>query len=168
MEYHFTQHVTREDYIAFLMNHLKMNIFKPTNMIFFTIGIGYLAVAPFITGTQDFTFTLIGLVLVFIMIISIVFARYNAGKRYDKNAGNFDMSYSVDDTGFSYKVAGQKIETPWINFYSAAETEDYLYVFVSKDSGSVIVKRDVPNDAIEFIKSKLKEHVNSKKIKFLS
>ncbi|QMS85753.1 YcxB family protein [Candidatus Xianfuyuplasma coldseepsis] len=167
MEYHFNQHVTREDYIAFLMNHLRMNIFKPTNLIFFTIGIGYLAVAPFITGTQDFTFTFIGLGLVLVMILSILFARYNAGKRYDKNPGNFDMSYTVDDNGFSYNVSGQKIETPWMNFYSASETEDYLYVFVSKDSGSVIVKRDVPNDAIEFIKTKLQEHVNAKKINFL-
>lgn len=167
MEYHFTQHVSKEDYIAFLMNHLRMNIFKPANLAFFTIGIGYLAIAPFITGTENFTFTYIGIILVFVFILSIFLARYNAGKRYDKNAGKFDLSYTVDENGFSYKVSGQKMETKWMDFYSVAETKDYLYIFVSKDSGSVIVKRDISEEIIGFIKQQLASHLPKKRVRLL-
>jgi LPXTG-motif cell wall-anchored protein len=167
MEYKFTQHVTKEDYIAFLMNHLKMNIMRPFNMVLFIFGLGYLLLSPIITGTNNYAFTLIGLSLIFMMGVSVIFARRNAAKRYDKNQDMFDMTYLADEEGFSYLIGDEKVEKKWYDFYSASETEDYLYVFTSKDSGSVIVKREVPNEAIDFIREKLKKHVNAKRLKLM-
>lgn len=168
MEYQFKQHVTREDYIAFLMNHIKMNIVKPINVVFFVILLGYLIAAPFITGTGDFTFTYIGFGLVGVMGLTLLIARRNAGKRYDKNAEKFDMSYHVDETAFSYVIGEQKIEKKWIDFYSASEVDDYLYIFVSRDSGTVLVKRDIPDDAIRFIRKQIRAHVAPKRVKIFT
>lgn len=165
MEYNFHQHVTKEDYVAFFMNHLKMNILKPANVILFIFGFGYLAAAPFINGTNDFLFTYIGFGLLAFMLLSVVYARYNAAKRYDKNQGMFDMSYKINEEAFSFMVGDQPVEKKWMDFYSATETEDYLYIFVSKDNGTVLVKRDVPSDAIAFIRTQLRAHVNPKRIK---
>ena len=165
MEYQFSQHVTKEDYVAFLMNHLKMNIMRPFNLTLFVVGLGYLLLAPIITGSGDFTFTIIGLALIAVMVVSVFFARYNAGKRYDQNKDMFDMTYRANDEGFAYIIGKEAVDRKWIDFYSAAETEEYLYIFASKDSGSVLVKREVPADAIDFIRNKLKAHVNPKKLK---
>lgn len=165
MEYNFSQHVTKEDYVAFLMNHLKMNIMRPFNLGLFVVGLGYLLSAPIITGSGDYTFTVIGLALIGVMVLSVFFARYNAGKRYDKNQEMFDMTYRATEEGFSYVVGTQAVEKKWFDFYSASETEEYLYIFASKDSGSVLVKRDIPSDAVDFIRSKLVAHVNPKRVK---
>jgi hypothetical protein len=165
MEYHFSQHVTKEDYVAFLMNHLKMNLMRPFNLILFTFGLGYLLIAPFVTG--DFTFTLIGLTLVVVMVFSVFLARFNAGRRYEKNKHLFDMSYRVDDETFSYMLGDKTIDKKWMDFFSANETKEYLYIFASKDSGSVLIKREIPNDAIAFIKAQLRAHVDPKRVKLL-
>ena len=79
----------------------------------------------------------------------------------------FDMSYQVTDEAFTFMVGGQPVEKKWIDFYSATETADYLYLFVSKDNGTVLVKRDVPHDAIEFIRAQLIAHVNPKRLKVI-
>jgi len=167
MEYNFQQHVTKEDYVSFFMNHLKMNILKPANVVLFVIGFGYLAAAPFINGTGDYLFTYIGFGLFVFMLVSVFYARFSAGKRYDKNEGMFDMSYQVTDEAFTFMVGGQPVEKKWIDFYSATETTDYLYLFVSRDNGTVLVKRDVPQDAIDFIRRQLVAHVNPKRVKLL-
>jgi hypothetical protein len=165
MEYNFSQHVTKEDYVNFLMNHLKMNIMKPFNLTLFVVGLGYLLLAPIVTGTGDFTFTIIGFALIAVMVLSVFFARRNAAKRYDKNKDMFDMTYKATDEAFSFVVGNQTVDKQWMDFYSAAETEDYLYIFASKDSGSVLIKRDIPSDAIDFVRSKLVAHVNPKRLK---
>ena len=56
MEYKFTQKVTKEDYIAFVTNHMKISFLKPVNIVLFVISIGYLMVSPFIIGENDYTF----------------------------------------------------------------------------------------------------------------
>lgn len=167
MEYNFQQHVSKEDYVAFFMNHLRMNILRPANIILFVFGFGYLGAAPFINGTEDFLFTYIGLGLLAFMLLSVVFARINAGKRYDKNDGMFDMSYQVTEDAFLFMVGEQPVEKKWIDFYSATETKEYLYLFVSKDNGTVLVKREIQPEVINFIRAKLIAHLNPKRVKLL-
>ena len=167
MEYKFQQHVTKEDYIKFLMNHLKMNIMPPFNIGLFVFGIGYLLLSPIVTGTGSFVYTYVALFLILLMVISVWFAKYNAGRRYDKNKDMFDMTYVADDEGFSYLIGSEKVLKKWFDFYMATETEEYLYIFTSKDSGSVIVKREVPTEAIDFIRKQLKAHVSPKRLKLL-
>ncbi len=168
MEYQFTQHITKEDYVKFLMNHLKMNIMRPLNITLFIFGLGYLLLSPIVTGTGSFVYTYVALFLILLMGISVWFAKYNASKRYDKNKDMFDMTYIADEEGFSYLIGNEKVLKKWFDFYMATETEDYLYIFTSKDSGSVIVKREVPTEAIEFIKDKLSKHVSPKRLKLLN
>lgn len=163
MEYEFSQHVNKEDYVAFLMNHLKMNLMRPFNLILFTFGLGYLLLAPFVTG--DITFTLIGLTLVLVMGLSVLLARYNAGRRYEKNKHLFDMTYRVTEDTFHYMLGDKTIDKKWMDFFSANETKDYLYIFASKDSGSVLIKREIPSDAIAFIKAQLRAHVDPRRLK---
>lgn len=167
MEYTFSQHINKEDYVAFLMNHLKMNLMKPFNLVLFVGGMGYLLIGPFVTGSEDFTFTLIGLALILVMIASVYFAKRNAAKRYDQNTEMFDMTYKVNEELFSFAVGNEWIDKKWIDFYSASETEEYLYIFVAKDSGSVLIKRDIPSDALAFVKQQIKNSVPPKRVKFL-
>lgn len=168
MEYTFSQHINKEDYVAFLMNHLKMNLMKPFNLILFIGGMGYLLIGPFVTGSGDFTFTLIGLALILVMIGSVFFAKRNAAKRYDQNAEMFDMTYKVTEELFSFAVGNEWIDKKWIDFYSASETDEYLYIFVAKDSGSVLIKRDIPIDALTFVKDQIKKNVPAKRVKLIN
>lgn len=168
MEYTFSQHVTREDYVAFVTNHMKISFFKPFNIVLFVVSIGYLMLSPFILGTGEFNFLFIGLGLVALLAGMFFYAKRNAKKQYDKNPDSFNMSYEVNDEALVYIFTEQNITKKWIEFYSAAETEEYLYIYVNKNSGLVLVKRDIPNDALNFVKDKIRLHLNAKRIKLLS
>lgn len=163
LEYNFSQHVTKEDYIAFVTNHMKMSFFKPFNIVLFVISVGYLAASPFILGTNDYTFLFIGLGIILLLVGMVFYARKNAAKTYDKNSDQFTMSYKVDDEGLTYILGEGQLQKQWMEFYSATENDDYMYVYVNKNSGLVLVKRDVPVDALRFIRSKLTEHVTPAK-----
>ena len=169
MEYNFTQQVTKEDYVAFVNNHMKMSFLKPLNISLFIVSIGYLTISPFLMPVEErsYTFTFIGIGIVFLLFGMILFAKKNAGKQYDKASGQFKMSYMVNDEGLTYKVAEGNIEKKWFEFYSASETKEFLYVYVNKNSGMVIVKRDVNEQAVSFIKEQLSKNVKSKRINFL-
>ena len=54
MEYNFTQKWTKEDYVAFAVNHLLQNFLKTRNLILYTISIGYLIITPLLTGRWEF------------------------------------------------------------------------------------------------------------------
>ncbi len=167
MDYKFTQHVTREDYVAFVTNHMKLSFFKPVNMILFAISIGYLMVSPFILGNGDFTFLFIGLAIILLLVGMSFYARKNAGKQYDKDPDQFNMTYEVNDEGLVYITAEGDLTKTWSEFYSAVEVGEYIYVYVNKNSGMVLIKRDMSGDTLRFIKQKVTEHVNSKKVKLL-
>jgi len=136
---------------------------KPFNIALFAISIGYLMIAPFIIGDGNYTFTFIGLGLISFIAVMYFFAKKNAGKQYDKDADQFQMSYEVDDEGLTYIIKDGSLPKKWMDFYSATETAEYLYVYVNKNSGMVMVKRDIPTDAMEFIKNKLRESLPAKR-----
>ncbi len=167
MEFTFRQKVSREDYVAFVDNHLKRSILKPLNLVLFVISIGYLMISPFILDNGDYTFFFIGLGIALLLAAMIFYARRNAAKQYDKTPDQFNMEYKVDDEGLTYLIGEGSIEKKWFDFHSAMEKEDYLYLYVNKNSGMVIVKREVPIDALNFIKEKIKEKVNPKNVKLL-
>ena len=62
MEYNFTQKWTKEDYVAFAVNHLLQNFLKTRNLILYTISIGYLIITPLLTGRWEFFYVGIGLI----------------------------------------------------------------------------------------------------------
>jgi hypothetical protein len=165
MEYNFKQHLSKEDYVNFVTAHMKSSMLKPLNIVLFIISVGYLVVSPFILGTGDFTFLYFGLGIIALLVIMYFYARRNAAKQYEKNSEQFDMTYKVNDEGLNYILPQGSIEKKWIEFFSAFETEEYLFIYLQKNSGMVILKRDVPTDAVEFIKRKLVDHVNSKRLK---
>ncbi len=168
MEYKFTQKVTKEDYIAFVTNHMKISFLKPVNIILFTVSIGYLMVSPFIIDEKDYTFLFIGVGIVLLLFAMILFARKNAAKQYDKSEEQFNMTYIVDDEKLIYMINEGNVEKQWIDFYSTVETEEYIYIYVNKNSGMVLVKRDIPTNVLSFVREKLKTHVDARKVKLLS
>ena len=169
MEYKFTQEISREDYVSFVVNHMKYSFLKPFNIILFTVSIGYLMVSPFLmqTGERNYTFTFIGIGLMVVLGALMVFAKRSAGKQYDKTGGEFKMTYEITDDALVYKVAEGDVTKQWNEFYSAMETEDYLYVYVNKQRGMVIVKRSISDAMVRFIKEKLAANLKPKRLRLM-
>lgn len=167
MEYSFSQKVTKEDYVSFVTNHMKMSFLKPLNIVLFAVSIGYLMVSPFILQDGNFTFLFIGLAILLLLVGMVLYARKNAAKQYMKDEDQFNMDYEVNDKGLVYIYNDGRLEKLWVDFYSTAETEDYIYVYVNKNSGLVLVKRDISTDGVRFIKEKLRENIVPKRVKFL-
>lgn len=167
MDYEFKQNVTKEDYVAFVTNHIKKSFLKVSNILLFTISIGYLIVSPFILDEQDFTFLYIGLAIVALLIGMVFFVRRNAGKTYDKNPNAFDMAYRADDEGLTYIVPEGEIQKNWNEFYSVNETEEYLYLYVNKNSGLLFVKSQINQDIVRFIIENATKNMKPKHIKLL-
>ena len=169
MEYNFTQDVTKDDYVSFVNNHMKVSFLKPVNIILFTVSIGYLMISPFLmpVAERSYTFTYIGVGLIVLLVGLMLFAKKNAERQYDKSNGDFSMSYEFNDDALVYIVTDGNIEKKWYEFYSVLESEDYLYVYVNKNSGMLIIKRAAPTAAIEFIKEKLVANLKPKRVKLL-
>lgn len=169
MEYTFTQEVSKEDYVSFVNNHMKLSFLKPVNILLFVVSIGYLTISPFLMPADErsYTFSFVGIGILVLLIGMVFYARRNAEKQYDKSENEFTMTYEVNDDGLIYKLQDGNVDKKWYEFYMAMETEKYLYVYVNKNSGMVIVKRAATFEAIAFIKSKLKEHVKPKKLKLM-
>lgn len=169
MEYKFTQDISREDYVSFVVNHMKYSFLKPANIVLFTLSIGYLTVSPFLMQVEDrnYTFTFIGIGLIFVLAGLMMFAKRNAGKQYDKTGGEFKMTYEITDDALVYKVAEGDVTKQWYEFYSAMETEDYLYIYVNKQRGMVILKRALSDDMVRFIKEKLADNLKPRRLRLL-
>ena len=167
MEYEFTQSVKKDDYVAFVVNHMKYSFLKPVNIILFSVSIGYLIISPFLvtSGERDFTFTFVGFGLIILLIGLMMFAKKNAAKQYEKSGGELKMTYQINDDALVYKVAEGDISKLWYEFYSVMETEDYLYIYVNKQRGMVILKNALNSDALDFVKRKLKENLKPRRIK---
>jgi len=169
MEYTFTQEVTKEDYVSFVNNHMKLSFLKPVNIVLFAVSIGYLTISPFLMPADErsYTFSFIGLGILALLIGMMFYARKNAEKQYDKSENDFTMTYEVNEDGLIYKLNDGNVDKKWYDFYMAMENEKYLYVYVNKNSGMVIVKRAATIEAINFVKAKLKLHVKPKRLKLM-
>jgi hypothetical protein len=167
MNYEFTQKVSKEDYIAFVTNHIKISFFKLSNILLFTISIGYLMISPFVLGTDDFTFLFIGLGIILLLGMMMFYVRKNAGKTYDKNPNAFDMTYKITEENLVYIVPEGDITRKWDEFYSINETEGYLYLYVNKNSGLVFVKSQVNREIIDFIIRNASKTMKPKRVKLL-
>ncbi len=169
MEYNFKQEVSKEDYVSFVTNHMKQSFFKPLNVVLFTVSIGYLMISPFLMAADErnYTFTLIGLGLILLLIALTIFGKKAAGRQYDKAMGSFDMEYEVTDEALVYIIEEGNISKKWYEFYSVSENENYLYVYVNKQRGMLIIKRALSQDALNFIKAKLRENLKPKRVKLL-
>lgn len=166
MNYSFTQNVTKDDYVAFVTNHIFLSFLRPFNLVLFVISVGYLLATPFLTG-GDFTFFFVGLgIFVFIFLLAM-FVRRNAKKTYDRNPDGFTMTYEVDDQSLKYMTREGELVKNWPEFYRVKETNDYLFVYINQHSGLVLVKREIPSDAYRFILQQLEQHVIAKRLKLL-
>lgn len=169
MDYRFKQEVTKEDYVSFVTNHMKRSFVKPVNIILFTVSIGYLMVSPFLMPAEErsFTFTFIGIGLLVLLTGLVIFSKKAAEKQYDRSNGGFDMEYEITEDGLVYIVGEGTIEKKWYEFYSVNENEDYLYIYVNKQRGMLIIKRAITEEALQFIKTKLQESLKANRIKFI-
>jgi len=165
MNYTFTQNVTKEDYVAFVTNHIFLSFLRPFNLILFIISVGYLLVTPLLTN--DFTFFFVGLGIFAFIFLLALFVRRNAKKTYEKNADSFSMTYTIDDESLKYQTKDGELVKKWPEFFRVKETQDYLFVYVNQHSGMVLVKREIPSDAYRFLLDQLKQHVIAKRLKLL-
>ena len=167
MEYKFNQNVTKEDYVSFVTNHMKNSFLRPFNVVLFIVSIGYLSISPFLmpADERNFTFTFIGIGIVAVLFGMVLLAKKNAAKQYDKNSGEFKMSYDINDERLVYIVGEGQIERKWNEFYSAVENQDYLYIYVNKNSGMLIVKRDANEPTLAFIREKLRANLKPRRLR---
>jgi len=165
MNYTFTQNVTKEDYVAFVTNHIFLSFLRPFNLILFIVSVGYLLATPFLTG--DFTFFFVGLGIFAFIFLLALFVRRNAKKSYDKNPEGFTMTYEVNEESLKYMTLEGELIKKWPEFYRVKETKDYLFVYINQHSGLVLVKREIPSDAYRFILEQLEQHVITKRLKLL-
>ena len=169
MDYRFKQEVSKEDYVSFVTNHMKRSFLKPANIILFTISIGYLMVSPFLMASEDrnYTFTFIGVGLLLLSVALVYFSKKAAEKQYDRSETGFDMEYEINEDGLVYIVQDGRVEKKWYEFYSVNENEDYLYLYVNKQRGMLIIKRFLNQDALNLIKNKLRETLKPRRVKLI-
>lgn len=166
MQYEFTQRWTKEDYIAFTMNHMVTSIFKVSNLILFGGSIGYLLVTPFFTG--EYTFFYLGIGIFLFLVLFLMFTKKNAGKAYEKNKEKMFVNYRLDENGLTYLNVEGELTKHWNEFYSIKETEDYFFIYFNKHNGMLLAKRDFSSEVTRFVVAKCNEHmVDKRKIKFL-
>ena len=169
MEYKFKQEVSKEDYVSFVTNHMKQSFLKPVNIVLFTVSIGYLMISPFLMSADErnYTFTFIGIGLILLLGALVVFSKKAAERQYDKAQGSFDMEYEITDDALVYIIQEGNVSKQWYEFYSVTENENYLYVYVNKQRGMLIIKRAISSDALNFLKTKLRENLKPKRVKLL-
>ncbi len=167
MEYKFTQTWSKEDYIAFSMNHMFMSVFKLSNIILFTLSIGYLIITPLITG-GDYTFLYMGVAIFLFLIAFMLFAKVGAARAYEKNKDLMTINFLVNEKGITYLNNNGELLKPWNEFYSFTETNEYFFMYFSKHKGMLLAKRDLSSELQQFVIAQVKQHmVNQKRLKLL-
>jgi len=166
MEYNFTQKWTKEDYVAFAVNHLLQNFLKTRNLILYTISIGYLIITPLLTGRWEFFYVGIGLIL---LVVGYLFmAKRSASKGYDRNKDSLNIEFTVNESCLKYETGEGTITENWENFIYVKETEKHFFMYFAAHKGFLLAKRDLSEDIIQMIRRGLKDHVvNQKRIKLL-
>lgn len=167
MDYRFDQKVAKEDYLAFVTNHIKSSFFKPFNLVLFVVSIGYLSISPFVLGTADFTFLYIAVGIIVLLLGMVFFVRRRAEKEYDAKPDSFNMTYEVNDEGLKYITKDGELEKKWIDFYSAKETELYIYLYINKNSGLVFIKEQMQSEAVALVLGKIRNHIPAQRAKLL-
>ena len=167
MEYKFTQTWTKEDYIAFSMNHMFMSVFKLSNIILFTLSIGYLIITPLVTG-GDYTFLYLGVAIFLFLIAFLLFAKIGAGGAYEKNKDLMTINFLINEAGITYLNNNGELLKPWLEFYSFTETDEYFFMYFSKHKGMLLAKRELSDELQKYIITQVKSHmVNQKRLKLL-
>jgi len=167
MEYKFTQTWTKEDYIAFSMNHMFVSVFKLSNVILFTLSIGYLVITPLVTG-GDFTFLYLGVAIFLFLIAFLLFAKVGAGRAYEKNKELMTINFLINEAGITYLNNNGELLKPWTDFYSFTETDEYFFMYFSKHKGMLLAKRELSTELQRYVISQVKAHlVNQRKLKLL-
>jgi len=167
MEYKFTQTWTKEDYVAFAMNHMFVSVFKLSNIILFVVSIGYLVVTPFITG-GDYTFFYLGIGVLLFLLSFLLFTKVGAKRAYEKNKDLMTINFLINNEGITYLNNNGELLKPWIEFYSFKETKDYFFMYFSKHKGMLLAKREISQELQKFIVTNVETHlVDKRKIKLL-
>jgi len=167
MEYEFTQTWSQEDYVAFAKNHMLSAIFKVSNIILFTVSIGYLLITPIISG-GDFLFFFLGIGVLAMISLFLVYAINNSKKTYEKNKHLMTIDFVVNDEGLTYKTKEGELTKPWNEFYSFKETKDHFFIYFNKQNGLLLAKRDFSYELQSFIVKQINDHlVDKRKIKIL-
>lgn len=166
MEYTFEQKWTKEDYVAFAVNHLLQNFLKTRNLILYTVSIGYLVITPLLTKRWEFFYVGIGLILLFIGYIFL--AKRSASKGYDRNKESLSIKFTVNEASLKYQTGEGTVTENWENFTYVKETEKHFFMYFAAHKGFILAKRDLNQDIIQMIRRGLREHVvNQKRIKLL-
>ena len=75
------------------------------------------------------------------------------------------MELVFKDEVLVYRNSDGNLEKNWYEFAKAKESDEYIYLAISKQSGLIIVKRQISSDALAFLYSRLKEHIVPKNLK---
>ncbi len=166
MEYKFTQNWTKEDYVAFAVNHLLQNFLKTRNLILYTVSIGYLILTPLLTQRWEFFYVGIGLIVLFIGYLFM--AKRSAAKGYDRNKESLSIEFTLNESGLMYETGEGIVTENWQNFTYVKETEKHFFMYFAAHKGFLLAKRDLSEDMIIMIRRGLQTHVvNQKRIKLL-
>ena len=167
MEYNLTQTWTKEDYVAFAMNHTMASVFKLSNIILFTVSIGYLTITPLVTG-GDYTFFYLGIGVLVLLLFFLLLTRVGAKRAYEKNKELMTIHFRINEEGITYLNENGELLKPWNEFYSFKETKDYYFMYFSKHKGMLLAKREVSEELGKFIIDNVNTHlVDKRKIKIM-
>ncbi len=165
MEYEFTQTWTKEDYVAFSTNHMMISVFKLTNVILFTVSIGYLIVTPLFTG--DFTFFFMGIAVFMFMVFFLLYTRYSAKRSYDRNIDLMTINFRLNEDGITYLNKEGELLRYWKDFFSFKETPLYFFIYFNRNNGMLLAKRDFSEEMTKYVIDNVTKNVDAKRIKLL-
>ena len=166
MEYKFKQNWTKEDYVAFAVNHLLQNFLKTRNLILYSVSIGYLIATPLLTQRWEFFYVGIGLIVLFVGYLFM--AKRSAAKGYDRNKESLSIEFTLNESGLMYETGEGTVTENWENFTYVKETEKHFFMYFAAHKGFLLAKRDLSEDMVLMIRRGLQTHVvNQKRIKLL-
>jgi len=167
MEYRFTQEWTKDDYVAFAMHHMKVSVFKLSNIILFTVSIGYLIITPLVTG-GELTYFYLGIGVFLFLGAFLAFTKIGAARAYEKNKELMKISFLLNGEGLTYLNNNGELLKPWNEFYSFSETKEYFFMYFSKHKGMLLAKRELSDELQKFVITSIKSHlVDQRKVKLL-
>jgi hypothetical protein len=166
MNYEVNQTLTREDYMAYVTNQLYNYFFRPFNLIIFGVIIIYLLIVPIFT--ENYGFMLIAVGAIALNALLIFYTRSRAKKFYDKNQDLIKMELLIEENELVYKNTDGNLTKKWFEFESVKETEEYFFLNVNRQSGLIIVKRELSPEGSAFLVEKLKASIKPKKLKLLN
>ena len=162
MEYDVIQKLKEEDYIAYVNHQLLSYFFRPLNIVMYGLIIAY-AVYSIIATQNLFVLVILG-ALGLLNYFMIYTTRRRAKKFYNQNQDLIGMELTFKEDNLVYKNTDGELTKFWYEFTGAKETEKYIYLTLRGQGGLIIVKETAGTDAITFLKEKIKQHINPKKV----